>query len=343
MSAPAQQLTKKDFVPDQEVRWCPGCVDYVILAQLQKVFPTLGIPRENFAIVSGIGCSSRLPYYMNTYGVHGIHGRAPGIATGLKLARPELSVWVVTGDGDALAIGGNHLMHALRRNASLKILLLNNRIYGLTKGQTSPTSEFGKKTKSTPAGSVEYPLRPVDVALGAGATFVARVMGNDPQMVPEVLRRAAKHDGAAFIEFFQNCVIFNDGAFDSLSEPATKADMQLRLEHGKPLRFGKDGCKGIVMDESGQPRVVPVSEVAPSRLLVHDETSDTLPALLSRLNPPDFPLPLGILRAVEREPYERMVHQQIADARAARPTTLEKVLNEGQTWTVPGIPSPTKG
>jgi 2-oxoglutarate/2-oxoacid ferredoxin oxidoreductase subunit beta len=342
VSLPLPVLTAKDFKPDQEVRWCPGCVDYSILAQVQRVFPTLGIPRENFAIVSGIGCSSRFPYYMNTYGVHGIHGRAPAIATGLKLARPELSVWVVTGDGDALAIGGNHLMHALRRNTSLKILLLNNRIYGLTKGQTSPTSEFGKKTKSTPAGSVEYPLRPVDIALGAGATFVARVMGNDAQMVPEVLRRAARHDGAAFIEFFQNCVIFNDGAFDELTDPANKADVQLRLEHGKPLRFGKDGSKGLVMGEDGNPAVVSVADVPAARLLVHDETSDTLPALLSRLNPPDFPLPLGILRAVEREPYERLVRKQIDDARAKRPTTLEAVLNEGQTWTVPGSPQPLK-
>ncbi len=332
---PLKQLTKNDFVSDTEVRWCPGCVDYVVLNQVQRLLPTLGIPRENFVFVSGIGCSSRFPYYMNTYGMHTIHGRAPAIATGLKLNRPELSVWVVTGDGDALAIGGNHLMHALRRNIGLKILLLNNRIYGLTKGQASPTSEFGKKTKSTPLGSVEYPAHPVNVALGAGATFVARVLGNDTKMVPEVLRRAAEHKGTALVEIFQNCVIFNDGAFDDFTAPATKEDVQIRLQHGKPLRFGKDGSRGVVL-ENGAPRIVDVASVDERQLLVHDETNESLALTLSRLQRPDFPLPLGVFRAVERDPYEVLVHGQIEAAKAREPSSLRKLLDGGDTWEVAG-------
>jgi 2-oxoglutarate ferredoxin oxidoreductase subunit beta len=330
------QLTRKDFVPDAEVRWCPGCVDYVILAQVQKVLPTLGIPRENFVFVSGIGCSSRFPYYMNTFGMHTIHGRAPAIATGVKLARPDLSVWLVSGDGDSLAIGGNHMMHALRRNIGIKYLLLNNRIYGLTKGQASPASEFGKKTKSTPAGTVEQPARPVDVALGAGATFVARVLGNDTKMSEEVLRRAAAHPGTAFVEFFQNCVIFNDGAFDHLTDPAQKDDLQLRLEHGKPLRFGKGGSKGIVMDPSGLPRVVDVAEVGVEKLLVHDERSDQMAMMLSRLEQPEFPIPLGIIRAIDQAPYEALVHGQIEKAQARGKKGLQAVLDGGDTWQVGG-------
>lgn len=326
-------LALNDFVPDVEVRWCPGCVDYVILKQVQRLLPTLGIPRENFVFVSGIGCSSRFPYYVNTYGMHTVHGRAPAVAAGLKLARPDLSVWVITGDGDALAIGGNHLMHALRRNIGLKILLLNNRIYGLTKGQLSPTSEFGKKTKSTPVGSVEYPAHPVNVALGAGATFVARVLGNDTKMVPEVLKRAAAHHGTALVELLQNCVIFNDGAFDPLSDPALKDDAQIRLEHGKPIRFGKGGAKGLVM-ENGAPRIVNVAERGMDEILVHDEMNESLALTLSRLAPPEFPVPLGIFRAVARAPYEDLVHGQIAEAKRMRPGTLRQALEAGESWVV---------
>src|SRR6186713_1327268 len=243
MSAP---LTKKDFVSDQEVRWCPGCGDYAILAQVQKVLPDLGVARENFVFVSGIGCSSRFPYYVNTYGFHSIHGRAPAIATGLKITRPELSVWVVTGDGDALSIGGNHLIHVLRRNLDLNILLFNNRIYGLTKGQYSPTSEPGKVTKSTPMGSLDNPFNPVSLALGAEATFVARTIDSDRKHLTGVLRAAAAHRGSSLVEIYQNCPIFNDGAFDAIKDPATSADAIIPLTHGEPVRFGVDGHLGVV-------------------------------------------------------------------------------------------------
>ena len=238
-------LTKKDFESNQDVRWCPGCGDYAVLAQIQKLMPTLGIARENFAFISGIGCSSRFPYYMETYGMHSIHGRAPAIASGLKLARPELSVWVVTGDGDALAIGGNHFIHAMRRNIDLKIILLNNRIYGLTKGQYSPTSELGKKTKTTPHGSIDRPFSPVALALGAGATFVARTVDSDLAHMAGVLRRAAEHKGTAFVEIFQNCIVFNDGAYDAITDKSLRDDTRLLLEHGKPLVYGKGRDKGI--------------------------------------------------------------------------------------------------
>jgi pyruvate/2-oxoacid:ferredoxin oxidoreductase beta subunit len=241
MAAP--KLTRKDFVSDQDVRWCPGCGDYSILAQVQKVMPELGLPRENFVFISGIGCSSRFPYYMNTYGFHSIHGRAPALATGLKISRPELSVWVVTGDGDGLSIGGNHLIHALRKNVGLKILLFNNRIYGLTKGQYSPTSELGKVTKSTPAGSVDYPFNPIAVAMGVDATFVARSIDVEAKHLQEILRRAYEHPGSAFIEILQNCNIFNDGAWESVSDKATKADAMLSLEHGKPSYSGRTGTR----------------------------------------------------------------------------------------------------
>jgi 2-oxoglutarate ferredoxin oxidoreductase subunit beta len=331
---PLKTFTRADLVPDTEVRWCPGCVDYVILAQVQKVLPTLGLPREKFVFVSGIGCSSRFPYYMNTYGMHTVHGRAPAVATGLKLARPDLSVWVVTGDGDALAIGGNHLMHTLRRNVGLKIMLLNNRIYGLTKGQTSPTSEFGKKTKSTPYGSVEYPASPVKVALGAGATFVARAMGNDVKMVPKLLERAAAHQGTSFIEFFQNCVIFNDGAFDDFTDPSKKDDIQLRLEHGKPLLYGKGQSKGLMMGADGALKAVNVADVGLEKILVFDETNENHALLLSRLEGPEFPVPLGVFRAVNQAPYETLVRGQIEDARAKKKMTLRDRLESGDTWEV---------
>ena len=322
-------LTRKDFVPSAEVKWCPGCVDYSILNQVQKLLPTLGIPRENFAFVSGIGCSSRFPFYMETFGLHTIHGRAPAIATGLKLARPDLDVWVVTGDGDSLAIGGNHFMHALRRNVGLKVLLFNNRIYGLTKGQYSPTSELGKVTKSAPLGSIDYPVDPVTLALGAGATFIARAMGNDGPQLYDVLARAARHKGTALVEIYTNCVIFNDGAFDQYTE--NKAEAQLRMVHGQPLRFGKDGDKGIAIDQHGRPIVVPGD--APN-VLVHDEQSDVLAFLLARLSPPEFPQSFGVLRAVERDSYEALAHAQIAAAKAKRKADLQALLGSGETWEV---------
>jgi 2-oxoglutarate ferredoxin oxidoreductase subunit beta len=271
-SGAAVQLTAKDFKSDQEVRWCPGCGDYAILSAVQGFMPQLGIPREKIVFVSGIGCSSRFPYYMNTYGMHSIHGRAPAIATGLSVTRPDLSVWVITGDGDALSIGGNHLIHALRRNVNLKILLFNNQIYGLTKGQYSPTSELGKITKSTPMGSLDHPFNPVSVALGVEATFVARTIDSDRKHLTEVLTKAAAHKGTAFVEIYQNCNIFNDGAFDLLKEPDTRADNQIRLEHGKPIRFGADGERGVRLTDDCRVELVEVADVGTDALLVHDET-----------------------------------------------------------------------
>src|SRR5438034_2292705 len=274
MSAPLVKLTKKDFVSDQEVRWCPGCADFAILAGVQKLMPELGIPREKIVFVSGIGCSSRFPYYMNTYGFHSIHGRAPAIATGLKMANPDLNVWVVTGDGDGLSIGGNHLIHALRRNVDLKILLFNNRIYGLTKGQASPTSELGKVTKSTPGGSIEPPLGAVSLALGAGATFVARVVDRDKASLAEVLRAAAQHPGAAFVEVLQNCPVFNEGAFDHVTDKAQAAANRIPLVHGEPLRFGAEGELGVARDADGGLRIARVDDVGEDALIVHGAHRD---------------------------------------------------------------------
>src|SRR6185369_13028249 len=283
------KLTRKDFESDQEVRWCPGCGDYAILAQVQRVLPELGVPRENFVFVSGIGCSSRFPYYVNTYGFHSIHGRAPAIATGLKITRPELSVWVVTRDGDALSIGGNHLIHVLRRNLDLNILLFNNRIYGLTKGQYSPTSETGKVTKSTPAGSLDHPFDPIALALGADASFVARSVDVDAKHLQEVLRRAHAHRGASFVEILQNCNIFNDGAFNDLSDKQIKADHQLVLEHGKPLIFGKD--KDIRMNGQRAEVVQLADGISEKELVVHDETNLALAFMLGNFEPP-LPTPV---------------------------------------------------
>jgi 2-oxoglutarate ferredoxin oxidoreductase subunit beta len=329
--------TKKDFTSDQEVRWCPGCGDYAILAQVQKIMPELGVRRENMVFVSGIGCSSRFPYYMNTYGIHGIHGRAPAIATGLKVTRPELSVWVVTGDGDGLSIGGNHLIHAMRRNVDLKILLFNNRIYGLTKGQYSPTSELGKKTKSTPFGSVDYPFNPLSIALGAEATFVARSIDTEVAHLQGVIRRAAEHKGSAFIEIFQNCNVFNDGAFEFATDKATKEDTQLRLEHGKPLVFGKGKDKGIRMGAGFAPEVVKVADVDPQSLLVHDEkaAAPTLAFLEAHLDAPQFPVALGVLRAIPRPCYDALMAEQ--EARAIEKLgagNLDQLLRGNETWTV---------
>jgi len=330
-------LTRKDFESDQDVRWCPGCGDYALLAQVQKLLPTLGIARENFAFISGIGCSSRFPYYMETYGMHSIHGRAPAIASGLKLARPELSVWVVSGDGDSLAIGGNHFIHAMRRNIGLKIILLNNRIYGLTKGQYSPTSEFGKKTKTTPLGSIDRPFSPVSVALGAGATFVARTVDSDHPHLLETLKRAAEHPGTAFVEVLQNCVVFNDGAYSALSDRESRADARILLEHGKPMLFGKDGTKGIRM-RGFEPEVVTVGEngVTTADLMVHDETAANggLAFFLSQFAAP-LPVPLGVFRAVDSPVYETLNRQLAADARAHKGQgVLEKLFSSGDTWTI---------
>src|SRR5262245_26589926 len=327
-------LSRKDFVSDQDVRWCPGCGDYAILAQVQKLLPDLGVPRENFVFISGIGCSSRFPYYVNTYGFHSIHGRAPAIATGLKVSRPELSVWVVTGDGDALSIGGNHLIHVLRRNVDLNILLFNNRIYGLTKGQYSPTSEPGKVTKSTPFGSVDRPFDPLALALGAGASFVARSVDVEAKHLTEVLRRAHAHRGAAFVEVLQNCNVFNDGAFDDLTDKTRKADSTLLLEHGKPFVFGRNRNRGIRL-RGLVPEVVELGNgITEADLVVHDEHDSTMAALLSRVGPPDFPTPIGILRAVDRPTYEDGANAQIAAARERSPADLGSLLRRGETWVV---------
>jgi 2-oxoglutarate/2-oxoacid ferredoxin oxidoreductase subunit beta len=331
-------LSKKDFESNQDVRWCPGCGDYAVLAQVQKLLPTLGIPRENFAFISGIGCSSRFPYYMETYGMHSIHGRAPAIASGLKLARPDLSVWVVTGDGDALAIGGNHFIHAMRRNVDLKIILLNNRIYGLTKGQYSPTSEMGKKTKTTPLGSIDRPFSPLALALGAGATFVARAVDTDLPHLQSVLARAAQHKGTAFVEIYQNCIVFNDGAYDTLTDKATRADARVLLEHGKPMVYGKELNRGIRM-RGMQAEAVTLGEngVTEADLLVHDEkaNSSALAFLLSQLEGPDWPVPLGGFRALETPTYQERNAQQAAGARQTKGRgDLAGLLNSGDTWTI---------
>jgi len=333
------QLTKKDFESDQDVRWCPGCGDYIVLAQVQKLLPTLGIARENFVFISGIGCSSRFPYYMETYGMHSIHGRAPAIASGLKLARPELSVWVVTGDGDALAIGGNHFIHAMRRNVDLKIILLNNRIYGLTKGQYSPTSETGKKTKTTPLGSIDRPFNPAALALGAGATFVARTVDADVAHLQQVLARAAAHKGTAFVEVLQNCIVFNDGAFQTLTDKAGRDDARVLLEHGRPLVYGKDRRRGIRLRGLSAEAVTLESDdaTAAADLLVHDERGEdaALAFLLAQLGGPELPLALGVFRAVDALTYHERHAQQVSAARESRGAgDLAKLLHSGDTWTI---------
>ena len=298
--------TKKDWTSDQEVRWCPGCGDYSILTAVQMLMPELNVKPENTVFISGIGCSSRFPYYMNTYGVHGIHGRAPAIATGVAMARPDLDVWVITGDGDGLSIGGNHLIHALRRNVNLTILLFNNQIYGLTKGQYSPTSEVGKVTKSTPFGSLDYPFSPVSLALGAEAGFVARTHDMDRKHMMETFRRAHDHKGAAFVEIYQNCNVFNDGAFEAILSRENRSAMLISLVHGEPIRFGADNEKGVVMGTDGQLRIVDVAEVGESALLVHDEhhSDPGLAFALSRLShSPTTPTPIGVFRDVDRAEY----------------------------------------
>ncbi len=330
-------LTANDFASDQDVRWCPGCGDYSILAQMKKVLPTLGIPREQTVFVSGIGCSSRFPYYMNTYGFHSIHGRAPAVATGLKSARPDLFVWVITGDGDALSIGGNHLMHAIRRNIDINIVLFNNQIYGLTKGQYSPTSPLGKITKSTPMGSVDNPLHPLSIAIGCEATFVARSIDVNIKHLGDTLRRAAEHRGTSFVEVYQNCNVFNDGAFSWATDRETKADTIIELEHGKPLIFGKNRDKGIRLNGM-EPEIVELGKgISEDDLLFHDEklTEPSLAYLLSRMRHPEFPEPIGVFRAVERPVYDDELNKQVAQAIEKRgPGDLEKLFYSGETWTV---------
>ncbi|ASO18183.1 2-oxoglutarate ferredoxin oxidoreductase subunit beta [Actinoalloteichus hoggarensis] len=332
-----EKQTAKGFTSDQEVRWCPGCGDYAVLAAVRSFLPELGLRQENIVFVSGIGCSSRFPYYLNTYGMHSIHGRAPAIATGLATSRPDLSVWVVTGDGDALSIGGNHLVHTLRRNVNLKILLFNNRIYGLTKGQYSPTSEVGKVTKSTPVGSVDTPFNPVSLALGAEATFVARALDSDRKQLTEVLRAAAEHRGTALVEIYQNCPIFNDGAFDVLKEPGERERRIIPLRHGEPIVFGAEGEYGVVADGFGL-RVVKTSETDRAALVVHDVTrADPGYAFaLSRLGGQDLdPTVTGVFRAVSRPTYDDQARAQVAEA-ATTPPDLAGLLRGRETWTVVG-------
>ncbi len=336
----ATGLTRKDFVSSQEIRWCPGCGDYSILAQLQKVLPELGIPRENFVFVSGIGCSSRFPYYMNTYGFHTIHGRAPTFATGIKVSRPELSVWVVTGDGDGLSIGGNHMLHVLRRNLDMQIMLFNNRVYGLTKGQYSPTSRTGMVTKSSPQGSIDYPVDPVSFALGSGSTFVARTVDVDATHMQEVLRRAHDHKGTAFIEIMQTCVVFNPTEWDEFENRKERQTTTLQLENGKPLVFGAPGALKGIRIEGGVPSIIDLAdgEDPVSRgVAIHREDleSPAYAMVLASLVRPEFPFPIGVFRAVEKPVYTDMLQIQIDDAVAKRGRgNLEKLLNSGQTWTV---------
>ena len=330
-------LTAADFASDQEVRWCPGCGDYSILAQMKKVLPTLGISQEKTVFISGIGCSSRFPYYMNTYGIHSIHGRAPAVATGLKASRPDLFVWVITGDGDALSIGGNHLMHAIRRNLDINIVLFNNQIYGLTKGQLSPTSPLGKVTKSTPVGAVANPIHPLSVAIGCEATFVARSLDVHIKHLGMVLKRAAEHRGTAFVEVYQNCNVFNDKAFDYATNRETKTETVLELEHGKPLIFGKNRDKGIRL-HGMIPEVVELGKgITEDDLLFHDEKSPepSLAYLLSRMRHPEFPEPIGVFRAVDRPRYDDEADKQINTAKEKfGEGDLNTLFNAGDTWTV---------
>jgi 2-oxoglutarate ferredoxin oxidoreductase subunit beta len=335
--------TKKDFTSDQEVRWCPGCGDYAVLATMQGFLPELGLKRENIVFISGIGCSSRFPYYMNTYGVHSIHGRAPAIATGLAVSRPDLSIWVITGDGDALSIGGNHLIHALRRNVNLKILLFNNRIYGLTKGQYSPTSEVGKVTKSTPLGSVDTPFNPVSLALGAEASFVARTLDSDRKHLSEVLRRAAEHRGTALVEIYQNCPIFNDGAFAVLKDPEQAPMRLLRLTDGEPITAGTDAEESVVVrTDAGSLQVVPRADADPARIIRHDPhaTDPSQQFAIARLDGPEMAhVPVGIFRDVTRPTYDDLVRAQVDDAVSSGGGTatdddIAALLAGPDTWTV---------
>jgi 2-oxoglutarate ferredoxin oxidoreductase subunit beta len=330
-------LTAKDLKTDQEVRWCPGCGDYAILAAVQSFLPELGIPRENFAFISGIGCSSRFPYYVNTYGIHGIHGRAPAIATGLAIARPDLSVWVVTGDGDGLSIGGNHLIHALRRNVNLNILLFNNRIYGLTKGQYSPTSEFGKVTKTSPVGSVDYPFNPLSLAIGAGATFAARTLATDRAHMTDTLRAAAAHEGTSFVEIYQNCEIFNDRAFDLFTKPENRDEWTIPLRAGEPLRFGAEGRSAVVKRQDGLGIEIRRDVDPSAEAVVHDPTvgDPSYSFALSRLGDEDGRItPVGVFRDVDMPTYEELMTEQVAAPEEAMKADLAKLFAGNDSWYV---------
>ncbi len=334
MQEEIQTYTAKDFASDQEVKWCPGCGDYSILKQVQSILPEIGIKRENMVFVSGIGCSSRFPYYMNTYGIHSIHGRAPAVATGIKLANPELNVWIITGDGDGLSIGGNHFIHLMRRNLDVNILLFNNEIYGLTKGQFSPTSQLGLKTKSSPFGVIDHPFNPLSLALGSGATFVSRTLDREPKSLREVLLEAQKHKGTSFVEIYQNCVIFNDGVFDEFTNKATKEEANLYLENGKPLKFGKDLSKGIIL-ENFEPKIIDITEdTDESKLWIHDETSILKAQILARFNFDeefsDFPRPFGVFYKKNRASYEETFTNQVEKNKP----DMQQILNGNITWTV---------
>ena len=334
MQEEIQTYTAKDFASDQEVKWCPGCGDYSILKQVQSILPEIGIKRENMVFVSGIGCSSRFPYYMNTYGIHSIHGRAPAVATGIKLANPELNVWIITGDGDGLSIGGNHFIHLMRRNLDVNILLFNNEIYGLTKGQFSPTSQLGLKTKSSPFGVIDQPFNPLSLALGSGATFVSRTLDREPKSLREVLLEAQKHKGTSFVEIYQNCVIFNDGVFDEFTNKATKEEANLYLENGKPLKFGKDLSKGIIL-ENFEPKIIDITEdTDESKLWIHDETSILKAQILARFNFDeefsDFPRPFGVFYKKNKASYEETFTNQVEKNKP----DMQQILNGNITWTV---------
>ncbi len=334
MQEEIQTYTAKDFASDQEVKWCPGCGDYSILKQVQSILPEIGIKRENMVFVSGIGCSSRFPYYMNTYGIHSIHGRAPAVATGIKLANPELNVWIITGDGDGLSIGGNHFIHLMRRNLDVNILLFNNEIYGLTKGQFSPTSQLGLKTKSSPFGVIDQPFNPLSLALGSGATFVSRTLDREPKSLREVLLEAQKHKGTSFVEIYQNCVIFNDGVFDEFTNKTTKEEANLYLENGKPLKFGKDLSKGIIL-ENFEPKIIDITEdTDESKLWIHDETSILKAQILARFNFDeefsDFPRPFGVFYKKNTASYEETFTNQVEKNKP----DMQQILNGNITWTV---------
>ncbi|HCK41804.1 MAG TPA: 2-oxoacid:ferredoxin oxidoreductase subunit beta [Planctomycetaceae bacterium] len=337
MSSELPVLKPSDFASDQDVRWCPGCGDYSILAQMKKVLSTLGTPPENLVFISGIGCSSRFPYYMDTYGMHSIHGRAPSFATGLKSTRPELEVWVITGDGDALSIGGNHLMHCIRRNLDVNIVLFNNRIYGLTKGQYSPTSPQGKVTKSTPMGAIDNPIHPLSVAIGCDGSFVARSIDVNIKHLSNTLKRAAEHRGTSFVEVYQNCNVFNDGAWDYATDRASREDNVVELEHGKPLIFGKERDKGIRLNGM-EPEVVELGKgIKEDDLLFHDEQAPepSLAYLLSRMRQPEFPEPIGVFRAIDAPKYDELINQQVQDALDNKGEgDLQTLFSTGDTWDV---------
>lgn len=326
--------TAKDFSSDQEVRWCPGCGDYSILKQVQSVMPEINVPKEDIVFISGIGCSSRFPYYMETFGMHSIHGRATAIASGLKSARPDLSVWIITGDGDSLSIGGNHLIHLLRRNFDTNVLLFNNQIYGLTKGQYSPTSEKGKKTKSTPMGSIDHPFNPLALCMGADATFIARTMDRDPKHMREMLMRSNNHKGTSLLEIYQNCNVFNDGAFFGMTDKATKMNQTLFLEHGQPLVFGENKDKGIRLD-GFKPTIVSLEDCSIDDLWVHDEKDRVKAGLLTRFFDADFPRPFGVFYSEDRPTYEDALVQQIDDAMEQKGQgNLDDLLKGSNTWTI---------